>query len=86
MRLSGREVYFLTGTDEHGQKVEQSAAKAGIDPQSFVDQVSVNFRDMLDLLNTSHDEFIRTTQTNHKHAVQVRYECFFFSCEPNWPG
>lgn len=72
MRLSGREVYFLTGTDEHGQKVEQSAAKAGIDPQSFVDQVSVNFRDMLDLLNTSHDEFIRTTQTNHKQAVQVR--------------
>lgn len=70
MRLSGREVYFLTGTDEHGQKVEQSAAKAGIDPQSFVDQVSVNFRDMLDLLNTSHDEFIRTTQTNHKQAVQ----------------
>ena len=72
MRLSGREVYFLTGTDEHGQKVEQSAAKAGIDPQSFVDRVSVNFRDMLDLLNTSHDEFIRTTQTNHKQAVQVR--------------
>ncbi|GKZ01336.1 hypothetical protein MPSEU_001084600 [Mayamaea pseudoterrestris] len=70
MRLSGRQVFFLSGTDEHGQKVEQSAAKAGVDPQDFVDQVSVNFSDLLELLNISHDKFIRTTQPDHKKAVQ----------------
>jgi len=71
MRLSGREVFFLSGTDEHGQKVEQSAAKVGVDPQTFVDEVSQNFRDLLELLNISNDEFIRTTQDDHKRAVQV---------------
>jgi methionyl-tRNA synthetase len=71
MRLSGREVFFLSGTDEHGQKVEQSAAKANVDPQEFVDAVSVNFRDLLDLLHISNDKFIRTTQEDHKKAVQV---------------
>ena len=70
MRLSGRDVFFLSGTDEHGQKVEQSAAKAGVDPQDFVDKVSVNFRDLLELLNISNDKFIRTTQPDHKAAVQ----------------
>lgn len=71
MRLSGREVFFLSGTDEHGQKVEQSAAKQGIEPQAFVDEVSANFRDLLDLLNISNDRFIRTTEENHKKSVQV---------------
>ena len=70
MRLSGREVFFLSGTDEHGQKVEQSAADKGVDPQDFVDTVSVNFRDLLSLLNISNDEFIRTTDKSHKEAVQ----------------
>ena len=60
MRLSGREVFFLSGTDEHGQKVEKSAADRGVDPQTFVDTVSVNFRDLLDVLNISHDQFIRS--------------------------
>jgi len=73
MRLSGREVFFLSGTDEHGQKVEQSAANRGIDPQDFVDDVSTNFRDLLDLLHISTDKFIRTTQTEHKEAVQVSF-------------
>lgn len=70
MRLSGREVFFLSGTDEHGQKVEQSAANKGVDPQTFVDDVSTNFRDLLELMNISNDVFIRTTQEEHKKAVQ----------------
>ena len=71
MRLSGRDVFFLSGTDEHGQKVEASAAKKGIDPQAFVDDVSVNFKDLLDLMNISNDYFVRTTDQQHKEAVQV---------------
>lgn len=71
MRLSGREVFFLSGTDEHGQKVEQSAAKKGVDPQDFVDDVSKSFLDLLDLMNISNDEFIRTTSDKHKESVQV---------------
>jgi len=70
MRHSGRDVYFLSGTDEHGQKVETTAKNAGMDPQSFCDEVSQSFRDLLGLLNISNDEFIRTTQPNHKEAVQ----------------
>jgi methionyl-tRNA synthetase len=74
MRLSGREVFFLSGTDEHGQKVEQSAAAANVEPQAFVDNVSQNFRDLLTLLNISNDKFIRTTQEDHKKSVQVSYK------------
>mmetsp|Transcript_6549 Transcript_6549/g.9575 ORF Transcript_6549/g.9575 Transcript_6549/m.9575 type:complete len:797 (-) Transcript_6549:71-2461(-) len=70
MRLSGREVFFLSGTDEHGQKVEQSAAKKGVDPQDFVDDVSQSFRDLLKLMNISNDEFIRTTSEQHKESVK----------------
>jgi methionyl-tRNA synthetase len=72
MRLSGREVFFLSGTDEHGQKVEQSADKRGLNPQEFVDRVSQSFRDLLILMNVSNDEFIRTTSEKHKASVQVR--------------
>ena len=71
MRLSGREVFFLSGTDEHGQKVEQSAEKKGVEPQAFVDEVSKSFRDLLDLMNISNDKFIRTTSEEHKQSVQV---------------
>lgn len=70
MRLSGRDVFFLSGTDEHGQKVEQSAAKMNMPPQEFVDSVSVNFKDLLELLNISNDAFIRTTEDRHKKSVQ----------------
>lgn len=75
MRLSGREVFFLSGTDEHGQKVEQTAKTRGMEPQEFVDSVSVNFRDLLELLNISNDEFIRTTEEHHKNAVLVSRIC-----------
>jgi methionyl-tRNA synthetase len=71
MRLDGRQVKFLTGTDEHGQKVEQSARAAGISPQEFVDRISGGFRDMTRLLNISQDDFIRTTEPRHIRAVQA---------------
>ncbi len=71
MRLDGRHVKFLTGTDEHGQKVAQSAAAAGVLPQEFADRNSARFREVARLLNVSHDEFIRTTEPRHTHAVQA---------------
>jgi methionyl-tRNA synthetase len=70
-RLDGYDVMFLTGTDEHGQKVAKSAATAGIDPQAFTDKVSQNFRDLSKGLNLSNDDFIRTTEKRHKKACQA---------------
>jgi methionyl-tRNA synthetase len=66
MRLSGYNVHFLTGTDEHGQKVEKSAELKGIDPQIFTDEVSERFKNLTPLLNLSNDDFIRTTESRHK--------------------
>ena len=66
--------FFLTGTDEHGQKVEKAASDASIDPQKFTDSVSQNFRDMSSLLNLSNDDFIRTTEQRHKKSVQSLWE------------
>jgi methionyl-tRNA synthetase len=74
MRLDGRRVKFLTGTDEHGQKVEQSAQAAGISPQQFADQVSAAFRDMTRLLDISNDDFIRTTEPRHIRSVQAIWQ------------
>ena len=71
MRLDGREVKFLTGTDEHGQKVEKSAQAAGMDPKAFTDKVSQNFRDLARTLNFSNDDFIRTTEERHLRACQA---------------
>lgn len=68
-RLDGYDVKFLTGTDEHGQKVEKSAAKAGKAPQDFVDEVSQHFREMSEAMNFSHDDFIRTSSERHKREV-----------------
>jgi methionyl-tRNA synthetase len=69
-RLDGFDVTFLTGTDEHGQKVEKAAEAAGVSPQAFTDQVSQNFRDLTGKLNFSNDDFIRTTEARHKAACQ----------------
>jgi methionyl-tRNA synthetase len=69
-RLDGFDVKFLTGTDEHGQKVYQAAQKEGISPQELTDRVSVNFRDMGAQLNLTYDRFIRTTEEGHKKAAQ----------------
>jgi methionyl-tRNA synthetase len=65
-RLDGFDVFFLTGTDEHGQKVEKAARDAGMDPQSFTDKVSADFRDMTLKMGVSFDQWIRTTEERHK--------------------
>ncbi len=70
-RLDGFDVKFLTGTDEHGQKVEKAAAARGIAPQQFCDEVSANFRELTGLLNISNDDFIRTTEERHRKSAQA---------------
>jgi methionyl-tRNA synthetase len=74
MRLDGRRVHFLTGTDEHGQKVDKSARDAGIMPQQLCDRVSQNFRDVTRLMNISNDDFIRTTEPRHIRACQALWQ------------
>ncbi len=74
MRLDGRDVRFLTGTDEHGQKVQTSAARAGVAPQAFTDRVSQNFRDLARAMRFSNDDFIRTTEPRHKRATQALWQ------------
>ncbi|MBI5190871.1 MAG: methionine--tRNA ligase [Nitrospirae bacterium] len=69
-RLLGRDVYFLTGTDEHGQKVEKTAAAKGVTCQEFADSVAPRFRELCGALGASNDGFIRTTEPRHKEAVQ----------------
>jgi len=69
-RLDGFDVCFLTGTDEHGQKVEIAASNKGVSPQNFTDEVSQNFRDLTKHMNFSNDDFIRTTEQRHKLACQ----------------
>jgi methionyl-tRNA synthetase len=70
-RLLGDEVFFLTGTDEHGQKVERAAIQAGLPTPVFADQISQKFRDLSGLLNISNDDFIRTTEPRHHLAAQA---------------
>ncbi len=69
-KLRGKDVYFLSGTDEHGQKVENAAKNNTEDPQAFTDRISNSFRDLVKFLNCETNDFIRTTETRHKHAVQ----------------
>jgi len=71
MRLDGRRVRFLTGTDEHGQKVDKAARAAGLDPKVFCDRVSENFRALGRVMNYSNDDFIRTTEPRHIRASQA---------------
>jgi len=70
MRADGRDVMFLTGTDEHGQKVEKSASAAGVEPKAFVDSVSERFRDLGGVMGYTNDDFIRTTEPRHIAACQ----------------
>jgi methionyl-tRNA synthetase len=69
-RALGFDVRFLTGTDEHGQKIERSAEKAGIAPQQFTDEVSAQFRALWDRMGLSYDDYIRTTEERHKRGVR----------------
>ena len=69
-RMQGYDVFFLTGTDEHGQKIEGYANAAGVTPKQYVDKVAGEIRDICDLLNTTYDKFIRATDDYHEKAVQ----------------
>jgi len=71
MRLDGKDVKFLTGTDEHGQKVEQSALAKGVTPQAYVDEISQEFHKLSDIFGFTNDAFIRTTQEHHKKSAQA---------------
>jgi methionyl-tRNA synthetase len=73
-RMDGYRVHFLTGTDEHGQKVEKAAKAAGVDPQTFTGRVSQNFRKLAEKMNFSHDDFIRTTEERHRKACQAIWQ------------
>ncbi len=69
-RMEGYDVFFQTGTDEHGQKIELKAQDAGVTPQEYVDKAAVEIKRIWDLMNTSYDKFIRTTDPDHKKQVQ----------------
>jgi methionyl-tRNA synthetase len=73
-RLEGYDVYFMTGTDEHGQKIEEKAKEAGKTPQVFVDEVAAIIQGLFDLMNTSYDRFIRTTEPYHERQVQKMFK------------
>ncbi len=76
-RFLGRDVFFLTGTDEHGQKIQQAAEKKGMSPKEFVDSLVPVFKDLWKLLNISYDRFIRTTDPDHVKAVQhIFMKCY----------
>ena len=69
-RMQGYDVFFQTGTDEHGQKIEEYAAAAGVSPKEYVDKVAGEIKDICDCLNTTYDKFIRTTDKEHEESVQ----------------
>jgi methionyl-tRNA synthetase len=71
MRLAGRDVFFLTGTDEHGQKVEKSAAEKGKTPQQLADENAAHFKEAFGFIGSTHDDFIRTTEPRHEKQVQA---------------
>ena len=69
-RLKGFDVYFQTGTDEHGEKIELKAKEAGITPKEYVDNIASQIKDIWDIMNTSYDRFVRTTDPKHEREVQ----------------
>ncbi len=69
-KLTGYDVYFQTGTDEHGQKIELKAHGQNMEPQEYVDEIALEVRKIWDVMNTSYDKFVRTTNINHKEVVQ----------------
>ena len=73
-RQQGYDVFFQTGTDEHGQKIEQKAEAAGVTPKEYVDRVAAEIRRIWDLMNTSYDKFIRTTDEDHEKQVQKMFK------------
>ena len=76
-RLEGRDVFFMTGTDEHGQKIELKAAEKGVEPKRFVDDIAAQIKDIWGLMNISYDKFIRTTDDFHERCVQKIFKKFY---------
>ena len=76
-RMQGYDVFFMTGTDEHGQKVEQKAAENGVSPKQFVDGVAAQIKDIWGLMDISYDKFIRTTDDYHEREVQKIFKKFY---------
>ena len=76
-RKEGYDVFFQTGTDEHGQKIELKAADAGITPRELVDDVAKTIKGLWDLMDVSYDKFIRTTDEDHKKQVQKIFKRFY---------
>ena len=76
-RIEGSDTYFLTGTDEHGQKIGRSAAAAGVAPQQFADDVSSSFRTLWQRMGITYDQYIRTTDTKHKRGVQKLFSTLY---------
>jgi len=72
-KMQGYDVVLLSGTDEHGQKVERSARAAGVEPQQFVDTISAEYRELWQQLGLGIDRFVRTTELRHAHAVQLLF-------------
>ena len=73
-RIDGYEVFFLTGTDEHGLKIQRAAEKKKVDPLKFCDEISQTFKDLSKTLNLTNNDFIRTTETRHKKSVQYLWD------------
>jgi methionyl-tRNA synthetase len=70
MRMTGHDVYYMTGTDEHGQKIQDKAAEAGVHPKVFVDGIAAEIKRIWNIMGSSHDKFIRTTDAEHEKTVQ----------------
>ena len=81
-RLEGYNVLFLTGTDEHGLKIQREAEKNKKDPKLFCDELSAKFKDLTKILNLSNDDFIRTTEERHKKVVQEFLQLGTFLARP----
>ncbi len=73
-RMMGKDTFFLTGTDEHGQKIERSATAAGCSPKEFVDKIAAEYRQLWDRMKLSYDDFIRTTEPRHMRGVQALFQ------------
>ena len=76
-RLQGYDVYFQTGTDEHGEKIEIKAMEAGVSPQEYVDNIAAEIKNIWDVMNTSYDCFVRTTNKEHEKTVQEIFKKFY---------
>src|SRR5690554_1943116 len=69
-KMTGYDVFFLTGTDEHGQKIEEKAKAQGVTPKEYVDPIVKDIKDLWELMNIDYDDFIRTTDPEHEKSVQ----------------